>query len=159
MCRGNLCPWPPQARRQCNLPPSPCPCSYSQLPFLTWPRVPQVGPAIRDLLGCWNVVALPGARLISENPAWVVQIGGCRVSAAWHSSWAQLLTFLSRDKSPLCELPLCGEHGSSSLQSGVCRPLPIPCPPQQLSLGRGLEVHEEAHLSPSHVPVPLDMKP
>lgn len=29
------------------------------------------------------------------------------------------------------------EHGSLSLQSGVCRPLPVPFLPQQLSLGRG----------------------
>lgn len=60
-----------------------------------------------------------------------------RVSATWHLSWAQLLTFLSRDTSPLCELPLCGEHDYSSLQSGVWRPLLVPCLAQQLSLGRG----------------------
>lgn len=71
----------------------------------------------------WNLVNL-------------MQVGGCRVSAAWHSFWAQLLTFLSGDKSPLCELPLCGEHGFSSLKLGVCGPLPIPRLPQQLSLGR-----------------------
>lgn len=66
----------------------------------------------------------------------LMQVGGCRVSAAWHSFWAQLLTFLSGDKSPLCELPLCGEHSFCSLKLGVCGPLPVPCLPQQLSLDR-----------------------
>lgn len=63
----------------------------------------------------------PRARLILENPAW----GLCRLQAVAlpvHGGmplWAQLLTFLSGDKSLPCEQPLCGECCSSSLQPRV----------------------------------------
>lgn len=158
LCQGNFCPRPPQAGRQCDLSPSPCPCSYSQLPLLAWLQVPQVGSAIRGPLGCWNVMALPEARLILENPAWVVHFGGYRVSAAWHSSWAQLLTFLSRDKSPLCKLPLCGSMALSASRVGSASLCLFPSCLSSCLWAGGLGVHG-AHVSPRHVPVPLDMKP